>query len=60
MDVKATSKNSAKNASTEIWFSRQQSGTGHFSYVNPTGFDSFGDRMHRIRALTSIAPNYDI
>lgn len=60
MNAKTTSENSAKNTGAEIWFSRQQYGTGHFSYVNPTGFDSFGDRMHRIRALTSIAPNYDI
>lgn len=60
MDAKTTSKTSAKNATAEIWFSRQQSGIGRFSYVNPTGFDSFGNRMHRIRALTSIAPNYDI
>lgn len=60
MNAKTTSENSAKITGAEIWFSRQQYGTGHFSYVNPTGFDSFGDHMHRIRALTSIAPNYDI
>lgn len=60
MDAKTTSKNSAKNTGAEIWFSRQQSGTGYFSYVNPTGFDFFGDRMRRIRVLTSITLNYDI